>query len=330
MNHNNYELPSIYNQKTEHYEVIDEQQQRDDSFDLRMGPSQQQDLLPDDNNNNISGRPLQHHDNKDRQLVWLLLVTPLLVLIFTAVPAIASLPTIGSMTSGNAIWRLIDPIFTLPPFLFTMFCADVTRYHIGSSSTFIWLLWAVGAGIYVQGHGVHLSAALFKHPVEDFIAVHNQTLGSNAGLVEELESIYSYMRNLWEHLIGHYMYAVGAVIMSWTQIAAFCNQTHGSLTIGYQVLFCIASLIYGLLIGAIAIDFPGGCYVGLPYTIIFGAVCALLMISRRGKDLKYGGLLKLGHRMVLQYYLGASIVGFVIIIGWVGKYGFANRTVLDI
>ena len=43
--------------------------------------------------------------------------------------------------------------------------------------------------------------------------------------------------------------------------------------------------------------------VGLPYTIILGAVCALLIISRR-KGLKYGGLLKLGHRMVLQYYLG--------------------------
>ena len=78
--------------------------------------------------------------------------------------------------------------------------------------------------------------------------------------MEELESIYSYMRNLWEHIIGHYMYAAGAVIMSWAQIAAFCDQTHGPLTTGYQVLFCIASLVYGLLIGAIAIDFPGGCY----------------------------------------------------------------------
>ena len=108
MNHSNYELPSIYNQKTEHYESIDEQQ-HNDSFDLRMGPSQQG-LLPGDNNNHILGSSLQPHDNKDRQLGWLLLMTPLLVLIFTVVPAIASLPTIGSMTSGNAIWRLIDPV----------------------------------------------------------------------------------------------------------------------------------------------------------------------------------------------------------------------------
>ena len=109
MNHSNYELPSIYNQKTEHYESIDEQQ-HNDSFDLRVGPSQQQGLLPDDNNNDILDSSLQRHENKDRQLGWLLLVTPLLVLVFTVVPAIASLPTIGSMTSGNAIWRLIDPV----------------------------------------------------------------------------------------------------------------------------------------------------------------------------------------------------------------------------
>ncbi|KAI9265083.1 hypothetical protein BDA99DRAFT_507668 [Phascolomyces articulosus] len=326
MNHDNYELPSIYKQKTEQYESID-QQQRADSFDLRVGPSLQQGLLPD---NTTLERPLYQHENKDRQLAWLLLFAPLLVLIFTVVPATANLPNVDAMTSGDAIWRLIDPIFTLPPFLFIMFCADTTRYHTGSS-TVIWLIWAIGAGIYVQGHGVHLSAALFKHPVQDFIEAHNQTIAAaNPVLVEELESIYSYMRDLWEHDIGHYMYAAGAAIMSWAQMAAFCDQVHGPLTTGYKVLFCIASLVYGLLIGAIAIDFPAGCIVGLPYTIVLGTVSALLIVSQRRKDMKQGGLFTLGRRMVLQYYLGASIIGLIIIIGWVGKYGFANRSAAGI
>lgn len=60
----------------------------------------------------------------------------------------------------------------------------------------------------------------------------------------------------------------------------------------------------------------------------------------------------MGRRMVLQYYLGktmweykgiivmetsrlttflgASVVGLIVIIGWVGKYGFNNRTAAGI
>ncbi|KAI8148351.1 hypothetical protein BJV82DRAFT_663731 [Fennellomyces sp. T-0311] len=288
MYQDNYELPSIYNQKTQQPEPIEHE-----SLDLRTGPSQHQALLNDD----VQQQP-RPYINKDRQLAWLLLFTPLLILIFTAVPATADLPAVDSMTTGDAIWRLIDPVITVPPNLFIMFCADTTRYHYGWTSTLIWLVWSIACGIYVQGHGVHLAAALFKHPVQDFILKHNDLLASNPVLLEELDGIYSYMRNLWEHDIAHYMYAFGAALMSWTQIAAFCDQVHGPLSVPIKVIFCIASLVYGLLIGAIAIDFPAGTIVGLVYTLALGSTCILLITLGRRKDLKYGGLLTLGRRMV--------------------------------
>lgn len=31
-----------------------------------------------------------------------------------------------------------------------------------SERSVAWLLWSIGAGIYVQGHGIHLAAAMFK------------------------------------------------------------------------------------------------------------------------------------------------------------------------
>lgn len=70
------------------------------------------------------------------------------------------------------------------------------------------MLWAIGASIYVQGHGVHLAAALFKHPVEDFMTNHPELMQQPA-LASELIAIYSYMRDTWEHYIAHYMYALG-------------------------------------------------------------------------------------------------------------------------
>ncbi|KAI9319455.1 hypothetical protein BX666DRAFT_1474669 [Dichotomocladium elegans] len=87
------------------------------------------------------------------------------MLIFTVVPVIAGFPYVDSMTAGNAVFRLIDPIFTLPLNLFVLLYADVLHnpgvghYH---QHTAVWILWSIGAAIYVQGHGVHLAAALFK------------------------------------------------------------------------------------------------------------------------------------------------------------------------
>lgn len=68
------------------------------------------------------------------------------------------------------------------------------------------------------------------------------------------------MRDLWEHIIAHYMYAFGGMIMSWAQLFAFRHQVHGPLALGTKVVFMLGSLIYGLLLAGIAIEFPDGLY----------------------------------------------------------------------
>lgn len=105
-------------------------------------------------------------------------------------------------------------------------------------------------------------------------------MAANPEVADELQAIYSYMRNFWEHIIAHYMYAfgtyvpshhleiipidlyyyIGAVWMSWVQIFVFRNQLHGPLKTGDQIVFAIAALIYGLLVAGVAIDFPYGTY----------------------------------------------------------------------
>lgn len=34
-------------------------------------------------------------------------------------------------------------------------------------------------------------------------------MAANPDVADELQAIYSYMRNFWEHIIAHYMYAFG-------------------------------------------------------------------------------------------------------------------------
>lgn len=136
--------------------------------------------------------------------------------------------------------------------------------------------------------------------------------------------MYSNMRNLWEHDIAHYMYAAGAMIMSWVQLFAFRNQVHGPLPRATTIVWCIGIVFYGLLLAGVAIEFPAGLIVGLVYTIVIGGICIAMMLFNQ-KGLSRGGLLTMGRRMVLQFYLGACILGLVIIIIWLGIYGFKNR-----
>ncbi|KAI8329826.1 hypothetical protein BC941DRAFT_463613 [Chlamydoabsidia padenii] len=176
-----------------------------------------------------------------------------------------------------------------------------------SEQSVAWLFWALGAGIFVQ--------------VQDFNAAHPDLVAQYSILYQ----IYSNMRDLWEHIIAHYMYAFGGMIMSWAQLFTFRHQVHGPLTLGTKVVFMLGSLVYGLLLAGIAIEFPYGLYVGLIYSIVIGLICVLLIIRRRNGLRPYGDLFTIAPRMVPQFYLGACIVGLVIVIIWIAIFGFKNR-----
>ncbi|KAG1441381.1 hypothetical protein G6F56_011510 [Rhizopus delemar] len=137
--------------------------------------------------------------------------------------------------------------------------------------------------------------------------------------------MYSNMRDLWEHSIAHYMYAGGAMAMSWVQLFVFRNQTHGPLlTTTTKIVWCLGSLVYGLLIAGVAIEFPQGLILGLIYTVVIGSITVIMLLLNH-QNLPKGGLLTMGRRMVIQFYLGACIVGFFIIVIWIGKFGLLNR-----
>ncbi|KAI9470025.1 MAG: hypothetical protein EXX96DRAFT_492065 [Benjaminiella poitrasii] len=166
-----------------------------------------------------------------------------------------------------------------------------------SEASVIWLLWSL-----------------------DFNLAHPELVSEYPVLHE----IYSYMRDLWEHYIAHYLYAGGAMIMSWVQLFAFRNQIHGPLSTMTKIVWSVGIVMYGLLLAAVAIEFPHGTLVGLVYSIVFGLVCLIMILFNR-KNLPRGGLFTMGRRMVIQFYLGACILALIVIIIWIGKFGFLNR-----
>jgi hypothetical protein len=136
--------------------------------------------------------------------------------------------------------------------------------------------------------------------------------------------MYLNMEDLWEHKIAHYMYAFGGMWMSWVQLFLYRNQVHGPLSLFARTLWIIGTILYGALLAGVAIEFPDGLYVGLIYTIVIGTICILMMTLKRN-GLQRGGIFTMGQRMVIQYYLGACVIGLVVVIAWIAKYGFQNR-----
>ncbi|CAM0135937.1 unnamed protein product [Umbelopsis sp. WA50703] len=161
---------------------------------------------------------------------------------------------------------------------------------------------------------------MFKHPIEQF-NLDNPALVAQYPVLNEM---YLNMEDLWEHKIAHYMYAFGGMWMSWVQLFLYRNQVHGPLSLFARTLWIIGTILYGALLAGVAIEFPDGLYVGLIYTIVIGTICILMMTLKRN-GLQRGGIFTMGQRMVIQYYLGACVIGLVVVIAWIAKYGFQNR-----
>ncbi|KAG0163017.1 hypothetical protein DFQ28_000484 [Apophysomyces sp. BC1034] len=254
MQQDTFALPSIYSQN------LANRDQSLDDFDSPPTCGDLQTQLP-------SRATYREQHVEDNRLAWLMLGTALSTLLLTLVPVVAKIPNITPWFPGNTLWRLLDPLITLPLNLFIMTRADIIStggrpnyWGALSERSVTWLFWSLGAAIFVQGHGVHTAASMFKHPVEDFNDAHPDIVAQYPVLHE----IYLYMEDLWEHYIAHYMYAGGAMWMSWVQLFAFRNQVHGPLPVSTKAVWVIGSVFYGLLLAAVAIEFPAGTY-GMRY-----------------------------------------------------------------
>lgn len=185
MSHDNYELPSIYTRKPEQNIGFEESEDEIDLINTSRG--QTHILSPG------PSREYKEIHVEDNRLAWLLLGVAFFTLIMTVIPVICDLPNLSPWFTGDALWRFFDPVITLPLNLFIMTRADIMangrsnycKHFIKlafltyinvllkggalSEASVTWLLWTLGAGLYVQFHGVHTAAALFKVSIAMFL-----------------------------------------------------------------------------------------------------------------------------------------------------------------
>ncbi|KAF9202146.1 hypothetical protein BGZ49_007652 [Haplosporangium sp. Z 27] len=218
--------------------------------------------------------------------------------------------------------------------------------------------------VYVAGACIHFAAALFKNTIVIFLELHSQGIGLSThpltdgdGLLSvdlalQLRQGYWLIQDVWEHTVSHYMYAFGALGMSWCEMAAYAGQVlpanvnltrvsnkfskkieisralpaikeKGNRSIVFLWIF--AGVIYGAIVAGVACQYPKGLYVGLIYVVLLLLVlCSYILFRSNGQ-----GLFTLGRYYILQTYVIGGFVALVAIIIYMAVNHFDMLTSND-
>ncbi|TPX38796.1 hypothetical protein SeMB42_g06563 [Synchytrium endobioticum] len=184
------------------------------------------------------------------------------------------------------------------------------------NAAWLWMAWALAAAVYQQGAGLHSGANMFKHVVEDAAM-----LDPDAPDAVLLRDGYAWMRTTWEHYVAHYLYAAGAVLVSFTHAYAYRDyQPTRPVGAAQKALLLCAAVLYALVIASVAVEFPKGTVVALLLIVIYGwAVLGTFLVRRKQ-------VLSIGTRPVIQYFFYSYCVAFIIVLGWmIHVKGISNR-----
>jgi hypothetical protein len=145
---------------------------------------------------------------------WLFLLSNSITIIFTALPVLIEMPDLlqgvdrRDWYGVDDIFRLLEPILVAPVQFMILL---ESQYYIGkamnpiqpinSKRTALLTLWfTLGMAIYQQGAGFHSAANMIKNAIETVRDKPNALT-----LYPVIREIHSWTRDLWQHIISHYM-----------------------------------------------------------------------------------------------------------------------------
>ncbi len=224
--------------------------------------------------------------------------------------------------SGNDMMRIIEPIGGFILNFIVLQNSGIFRKEKTKRNLACIFIFFFGAALYSQGAGYHSAANMFKNAL-DKIEYDDPNLTDLA----------YYMRTIWEHIVGHYMYATGYVIMNGCQAFAYreLKAPQLGLTLEQKVWLVLASSSYALLIAGVAADFPSGTIVSLIYLLLYGFGVVGGYILFLYKTETESSALLFGYRPVLHHFLLSYCMALVLVIAWISYVGgFRSRSQANI
>jgi len=214
---------------------------------------------------------------------------------------------------GDDVMRLLEPLFGLYLNFLIVYLSGIVKKELDSKGWILVFTFFFGVALYEQGAGFHSCANMFKNAL--------QTINYDDG---EMSDFFWWVRTVWEHTIGHYMYAIGYGIMTAVQLYLYKDlkiENISTFPMLYRCLLFGASLLYALLIAGVSADFPSGVIVGIVYLILYGFCCVGGYVYY---EYKYTGdrtILQYQSRPIVHHFLLTYVMAFIFILIYIASVG---------
>lgn len=222
--------------------------------------------------------------------------------------------------TGDDVLRFIEPVGGLLWNSIILYHSGIIWKPLDERSMLLIGLYLFGCSLYLQGGAFHSAATMFKNAL--------QTIRDDRD-DDSLDALNYYIRNVWEHGVAHYLYAVGLIIMH--MVIMYCYRDirapESGLSLVGRLLLTISCTAMAFLAFAVSLQFPSGTIVGFLYLFLYG-ICTLggyLVYLYRNGERK--ALTEFGHLPVLHHFFVGYVVAFVGLLCWIiYKDGFESRT----
>eukprot|EP01034_Spumella_vulgaris_P025187 gene25187-31617_t len=139
----------------------------------------------------------------------------------------------------------------------------------------------------------------------------------------DMKDLYFWMRTIWEHIISHYIYAVGYGVMTGVQCYHYreYKAPQNGLDRGSRVILVCASLTFALLIAGVAADFQSGLIVAILYLVLYGFCVVGGYVFYVYHYLDDKTVVVFGSRPILHHFLLSYVIAFVLVILYIASVG---------
>ncbi|KAI1307377.1 hypothetical protein EDD11_004491 [Mortierella claussenii] len=168
--------------------------------------------------------PYDYYITSPAKALILQTLTTLSTIVFTVLPVVIKA---GADASWDHWYTWSDACRFIEPF-----CSGLLHTWFFYSSD---LMRSPGLDADIRA-AIHTAAAFFKNIITLFLEQHSQGIGLSTHpvtegdgqlsmvLAQQLKEGYLLIQDVWEHKVSHYMYAFGALGMSWCEMVAYSGQ----------------------------------------------------------------------------------------------------------
>ena len=204
--------------------------------------------------------------------------------------------------------RILDPFINFP-ILYLLFASARPT----PSKTWT-ILFALSSVLYIFGSTAHTMSTLLKRSIAQIMAA------KGAARIPAAEAAYDYTRNVWEHVVSHYMYATGIFFTSVLIVIVHFRASYPPVSILRGWMLAYSGILSGVLYALVFTQLPFAPLIGI--ILSASVTAAIIFFLWKEGDLGIG---RCATRPIPQIYAIATTLALILTIVWTVLKGIKGR-----